>query len=230
MRNVLSDEEWLAARRELLDEEKAVQVARDELARKRRGLGWRKIDKKYVFESENGPRTLAEMFENSSQLLVYHFMFHPDWDEGCKSCSFWADSYDGVVAHLKARDVSLTAISRAPLENLLAYRQRMGWSFPWVSSSGNSFNFDFDVSFTPQQIESGDASYNYHKTSRIGEEMPGLSAFIKVGDEIFHTYSTYSRGLDPFNTAYQLLDLAPKGRDEDDLEFTMSWLRRHDEY
>ena len=230
MKHVLSDENWQAARCELLDEEKAFQIARDKLAQKRRELGCRKINKDYVFESENGSRTLTEMFDGSSQLLVYHFMFHPDWDEGCKSCSFWADSYNGVSPHLKARDVSLVAVSRGPLEKLLAYRKRMGWSFPWLSSSENSFNDDFNVSFTPEQIESGSAMYNYRKTRRIGEEMAGLSAFVKVGDKIFHTYSTYSRGLDPFNSAYQLLDLAPKGRDEDDLEFTMSWLRRHDEY
>ena len=230
MKHVLSDENWLAARCELLDEEKAFQIARDKLAQKRRELGCRKINKDYVFESENGSRTLTEMFDGSSQLLVYHFMFHPDWDEGCKSCSFWADSYNGVIPHLKARDVSLVAVSRGPLEKLLAYRKRMGWSFPWLSSSENSFNGDFNVSFTPEQIESGSAMHNYRKTRRIGEEMAGLIAFVKVGDEIFHTYSTYSRGLDPFNSAYQLLDLTPKGRDEDDLEFTMSWLRRHDEY
>jgi predicted dithiol-disulfide oxidoreductase (DUF899 family) len=214
----------------LLAEEKAFHVARDMLAQKRRELGYRRVHKDYVFESENGPRTLNEMFAGNSQLLVYHFMFHPDWDEGCKSCSFWADSYNGVIAHLKERDVSLAAVSRGPLEKLLAYRKRMGWSFPWLSSGENSFNDDFNVSFTPEQIESGNAMYNYRKSRRIGEEMPGLSAFVKVGDEIFHTYSTYSRGLDPFNTAYQLLDLTPKGRDEDDLEFSMSWLRRHDEY
>jgi predicted dithiol-disulfide oxidoreductase (DUF899 family) len=230
MKHVLSDENWLAARRELLDEEKAFQVARDKLAQKRRELGYRRVHKDYVFESENGPRTLNEIFAGNSQLLVYHFMFHPDWDEGCKSCSFWADSYNGVIAHLKARDVSLAAVSRGPLEKLLAYRKRMGWSFPWLSSGENSFNDDFNVSFTPEQIESGNAMYNYRKSRRIGEEMPGLSAFVKIGDEIFHSYSTYSRGLDPFNTAYQLLDLTPKGRDEDDLEFSMSWLRRHDDY
>ena len=230
MHKISSDAEWLIARRELLDEEKAFQTARDKLAEKRRSLPWRKLDVEYMFEGEGGPVTLADLFAKNSQLLVYHFMFHPDWNAGCKSCSFWADSYDGVVAHLNARDVSLAVISRGPLAKLLAYRERMGWSFPWLSSGDSPFNYDFNVSFSPEQIESGEAVYNYHRTKRIGEEMPGLSAFIKVGDDIFHTYSTYSRGLDPFNTAYQLLDLAPKGRDEDHLEYSMGWLRRHDEY
>ncbi len=230
MHPVLSDEEWLIARGELLDEEKAIQAARDKLAEKRRLLPWRRVDADYVFEGENGSRTMADLFVENSQLLIYHFMFHPDWDAGCKSCSFWADSYDGVVAHLQARDVSLAVISRGPLAKLLAYRERMGWSFPWLSSSENSFNYDFNVSFSTEEIESGEAVYNYRKTKRIGEEMPGLSAFIKVGDELFHTYSTFSRGLDPFNSAYQLLDLAPKGRDEDGLKNSMEWLRRHDEY
>ena len=230
MHKISSDAEWLIARRELLDEEKAFQTARDKLAEKRRSLPWRKLDVEYMFEGEGGPVTLADLFAKNSQLLVYHFMFHPDWNAGCKSCSFWADSYDGVVAHLDARDVSLAAVSRGPLAKLLAYRERMGWSFPWLSSSDNPFNYDFNVSFSPEQIESGEAVYNYRRTKRIGEEMPGLSAFIKAGDDIFHTYSTYSRGLDPFNAAYQLLDLAPKGRDEDHLEYSMGWLRRHDEY
>lgn len=230
MHKISSNEDWLVARRKLLAEEKAFQIARDNLAKKRRELPWRKVDKDYVFDSEYGPRSLSDLFDDTSQLLIYHFMFHPDWDEGCKSCSFWADSYDGVVPHLKARDVSLAVISRGPLENLLGYRKRMGWSFPWLSSSDNSFNYDFNVSFTPEQVESGECNYNYREGVRVGEEMPGLSAFIKVNSDIFHTYSTYSRGLDPFNTAYQLLDLAPKGRNEGDLQFTMEWLRRHDEY
>ncbi|MBT8099723.1 MAG: DUF899 domain-containing protein [Gammaproteobacteria bacterium] len=230
MTTIVSDDEWLAARLDLLAQEKDLQRARDRLAAARRALPWCRVAKDYRFASERGEQTLAELFGDASQLLIYHFMYHPDWDEGCKSCSFWADGYDGVQAHLLARDTRLIAVSRGPLEKLLAYRERMGWTFPWVSSASNSFNRDFGVTFTQEEIDSGDADYNYRKTSRIGEEMPGLSVFRKQDGEIYHTYSTYSRGLDPFNTAYQLLDLTSKGRDEDELQYTMEWLRRRDEY
>jgi predicted dithiol-disulfide oxidoreductase (DUF899 family) len=231
MNSIASDDEWLAARSELLADEKAFQKARDELAAKRRALPWRKVSADYVFDGESGAISLTNLFGDGSQLLIYHFMFHSEWDEGCKSCSFWADSYNGVVEHLKARDTALVAVSSAPLDKLLAYRDQLGWSFPWVSSAGNSFNQDFNVTFTREEIDSGKAVYNYRETQHIGEEMPGLSAFRKDDDgAIYHTYSTYSRGLDPFNTAYQLLDLTSKGRDEDELEFSMSWLKRRDEY
>lgn len=230
MNRIASDDEWLNARREFLDEEKAFQRARDRLAAKRRRLPWRKVTENYVFAGEEGETTLVGLFGESSQLIVYHFMFHPNWDEGCKSCSFWADSYNNCVPHLKARDVSLVAISRAPLEKLLAYRARLGWSFPWYSSGGNSFNFDFGVSFTPEQIESGTAVYNYHETDSAIEELPGISVFSREGEDVYHTYSTYARGLDPYNATYQLLDIVPKGRDEDDLPYTMDWVRRRDEY
>jgi predicted dithiol-disulfide oxidoreductase (DUF899 family) len=230
MHRFTTDDEWLAARRELLKEEKVFQKARDALARKRRELPWRKIDVDYVFDTEAGPRTLIELFGGVSQLLVYHFMFHPDWQEGCKSCSFWADSYNGSVPHLRARDVSLIAISRASLDKLLNYRERLGWSFPWVSSAGNSFNYDFGVSFTPEQIQAGTTEYNYRVASGQAEELPGISVFARDGDAVFHTYSTYARGLDPYNATYQLLDIVPKGRDESDLPYSMDWLRRHDEY
>ncbi len=230
MNRVVSNDEWLAARRKLLDEEKAFQKARDELAKKRRDLPWRKVEADYVFEGDSGRKALPELFEGCSQLLVYHFMFHPEWDAGCKSCSFWADTFDGSVEHLRARDVSLVAISRAPLELLLRYRKRMGWHFPWYSSSTNSFNYDLNVSFSPQQLESGDADYNYKKGNATIEELPGISVFARDGDEVYHTYSTYSRGLDPFNATYQYLDIVPKGRDEDGLPYTMDWLRRRDEY
>lgn len=230
MNRVVSNDEWLAARRKLLDEEKAFQIARDELAKKRRELPWRKVEADYVFEGESGRKALPELFEGCSQLLVYHFMFHPEWDAGCKSCSFWADTFDGSVEHLRARDVSLVAISRAPLELLLRYRKRMGWHFPWYSSSTNSFNYDLNVSFSPQQLESGDADYNYKKGNATIEELPGISVFARDGDDVYHTYSTYSRGLDPFNATYQHLDIVPKGRDEDGLPYTMDWLRRRDEY
>ena len=231
MTRIVDNEQWLAARRELLAEEKALQKARDELARKRREMPWRKIDETYEFEGEDGRQSLAELFGEHSQLLLYHFMYHPDWDEGCKSCSFWADQYDATIPHLKARDVALACISRGPLQKLLAYRKRMGWSFPWYSSAGSSFNFDFGVSFTPEQIDSRDASYNYRDGGWLGPEMPGLSAFVKDdAGNIYHTYSTFSRGLDPLNATYQMLDLVAKGRDEDELEFSMGWLKRHDEY
>lgn len=230
MTTIVSDDDWLAARLELLTREKELQRARDRLASARRALPWRRVAEDYRFATEHGERSLSELFGAASQLLVYHFMYHPDWDEGCKSCSFWADSYNGVQSHLLARDSQLIAVSRGPLEKLLAYRERMGWSFPWVSSSENSFNQDFDVSFTREEIDSGNARYNYRETQQIGEEMPGLSVFRKQDGEIYHTYSTYSRGLDPFNTAYQLLDLTSKGRDEDELQYSMEWLKRSDEY
>ena len=230
MNRIVSDEEWLAARKELLEEEKAFQAARDELAAKRRALPWRAIDREYIFETEHGRKSLAGLFGDASQLLVYHFMFHPEWDAGCKSCSFWADTYDGSVAHLAARDVSLVAISRAPLDLLLAYRERMGWSFPWASSATNSFNFDFGVSFSPKQIQDGTATYNYAEGNAAIEELPGISVFARDGDAVFHTYSTYARGLDPFNATYQLLDIVPKGRDEADLTYPQEWVKRRDEY
>lgn len=230
MNGIVSDQEWLAARQQLLEDEKALQASRDALAARRRALPWRVVERDYVFDTERGRKSLAELFGNASQLLVYHFMFHPEWDAGCKSCSFWADSYDGSVAHLAARDVSLFAVSRAPLELLLAYRDRMGWCFPWASSATNTFNFDFGVSFSPRQIADGTASYNYGASSAKIEELPGISVFARDGDAVFHTYSTYGRGLDPFNATYQLLDIVPRGRDEADLTYPQEWLRRHDEY
>ncbi|MDX1516857.1 MAG: DUF899 domain-containing protein [Woeseiaceae bacterium] len=230
MPKVVSDQEWRKARVELLEAEKELQRARDELAARRRELPWRKVDKHYTFESESGDKSLSDLFGDRSQLLVYHFMFGPDWDEGCKSCSFWADNFNGLVPHLAARDVSLVAVSRAPLDKLVAYRHRLGWSFPWVSSLGSDFNADFHVTFDQAAIDAGKAYYNYRDTGDVVEEMPGLSAFKRYEGAVYHTYSTYSRGLDPFNAAYQLLDLTPDGRNEDDLPYTMDWLRRRDEY
>ncbi len=222
---------WLAARLELLQEEKALQGARDELARKRRALPRVLVERDYVFEGESGPAKFPDLFFGCSQLIVYHFMFHPDWSEGCKSCSFWADNYDRSRVHLRARDVSLVATSSAPLEKLLAYRSRLGWSFPWFSSGKSKFNSDFNVTFTPDEITSGDVVYNYRKNNFGGPEAPGISVFERDKDDaIFHTYSTYSRGLDPYNATYQLLDIAPKGRNEDDLPYSMDWVRRNDEY
>jgi predicted dithiol-disulfide oxidoreductase (DUF899 family) len=231
MTRIVDKAEWLAARLELLADEKALQKARDELAHKRRKLPWLKIHEEYGFEGEDGTKSLGDLFGGYSQLLLYHFMYHPDWDEGCKSCSFWADQYDAAIPHLAARDVALVCVSRGPVEKLLAYRKRMGWSFPWYSSAGSSFNYDFGVSFTPEQVAAKDGVYNYRKAQWLAEELPGLSAFFRDDNgNVFHTYSTFSRGLDPLNATYQMLDVVAKGRNEDDLEYSMSWLKRHDEY
>lgn len=222
--------EWLSERKQLLAAEKELTQQRDSLARRRRELPWLQLDKPYRFETASGPATLADLFGKHSQLLVYHLMFAPDWDAACKSCSFWIDGFSGVLSHLAQRDVSVVAISRAPLAKLQAYAKRMGWTIPWASSAGSDFNYDFGVSFTPETIASGDAVYNYARTKRVGPEQPGISVFRKAEDgTLFHTYSTYSRGIDALNPAYQLLDLLPKGRDEEGSN-PMAWLKRHDEY
>jgi predicted dithiol-disulfide oxidoreductase (DUF899 family) len=227
---VVDRETWLGARLELLDREKELTRLRDELSRQRRALPWVRIEKPYVFATPDGSRSLAELFDGRRQLVVYHFMYGPEWDEGCPSCSFWADSYDGIGVHLAHRDTTLIAVSRAPLKQLLAYRARMGWSFPWVSSLGSDFNIDFHVSFTEEQRQQG-ATYNFAPADSPGEEAPGLSVFARDDDgAVYHTYSCYARGLDPFNSAYQLLDLTPLGRNEDQLPWSMAWLRRHDQY
>ncbi|MFN0090747.1 MAG: DUF899 domain-containing protein [Acidimicrobiales bacterium] len=226
---VVAHEAWLAARIELLEAEKALTRARDELSARRRALPWESVEKTYVFDTPDGPRSLAELFEGRSQLIVYHFMMGPDWTEGCPSCSFWTDSWNGAHVHLAHRDVSFVMASRAPLAAIEAYRTRMGWDVPWVSSLGSEFNLDYGVSFSPAQQTAG-ATYNYAPTDSPGEEAPGLSVFASDGEAVFHTYSCYARGLDALNSAYQLLDLVPKGRDEDSLPWTMAWLRRHDDY
>ena len=211
-----------AARLELLEMEKAHMRAGDELARRRRELPWIPVERSYDFATEHGRRSLGDLFGDASQLVVYHFMFGPDWSEGCPSCSFWADNFDGLGAHLAARDVSFVAASSAPLDRLLAYRDRMGWSFPWVSTAGSTFDRDFEVT--------GSHRYNYRATAAPISESPGLSVFGLRDGAVHHTYSTYGRGLEVFNGAYQLLDLTPHGRDEDGLPWTMAWLRRHDQY
>ncbi len=221
-------EEWLQARRALLEREKELTRLSDELARQRRELPWVPVDKPYSFDTNEGSKTLAELFDGRSQLLIYHFMFAPEWDAGCPSCSASADSFDGGLVHLEQRDVTMLCVSRAPLEKLNAYKRRMGWRFPWVSSLGSDFNFDFGVSFTEEQRANG-AEYNFRKQYELLEELPGLSAFALDGI-VYHTYSSYARGTDILRGDYQLLDRAPKGRDEDDLPWTMAWLRRHDEY
>jgi predicted dithiol-disulfide oxidoreductase (DUF899 family) len=220
---------YRSARLALLAKEKELNRARDELAAERRRLPWVPVTKEYEFEGPDGRLTMRDLFDGRSQLIVYHFMYGPDWEEGCPSCSFWADSFNGMPVHLANRDASLVAVSRAPFAQIEEYRRRMGWSFRWVSSAGSAFNFDYGVSFTPQQQAEG-AEYNFRQ-SDVGDELPGLSVFAMDGaGQVFHTYSAYSRGLDPINSGYQLLDLTPKGRDEDDLPWTMAWLRRHDSY
>ena len=227
---IVSRSEWIEARKQLLAQEKQFTRQRDQLSAARRALPWVRVTERYEFERARGKATLADLFDGKSQLVVYHFMFGPDWDAGCKSCSFWADNFNGIVEHLRHRDVNLIAISRAPLAKLAAYEKRLGWTFDWASSHGNTFNYDFGVSFTPEQLAAGEVAYNYATQKAMGAELPGISVFHKQGNDVFHTYSCYARGLDMMNTAYHYLDLVPKGRDEANLPNTMSWLRRRDEY
>lgn len=229
---IVSHEDWLQARLELLREEKALTQRREALARKRQAMPWERVDAEYIFDTETGPKSLSELFEGRSQLVVYHFMFGPDWEQGCKSCSFWADNFSGISIHLNHRDVTFMAISRAPLSKLLAYRKRMGWDFAWASSGENRFNFDFHVSFTDAEVEAGQAYYNYGVREIGVSDEQGISVFYRdaATGHVYHTYSTHGRGIDAVNGAYQFLDLVPKGRDEDGLGFTMAWVRRHDQY
>ena len=228
---VVSHAEWLAARRELLAKEKDFTRRRDELSRYRRELPWEKIDKRYVFDGPKGKETLGDLFEGRSQLVVYHFMFSPEWNEGCPSCSFWADNFNDIIVHLNHRDVTFVAISRAPLAKIEPFKQRMGWGFKWVSSDQNDFNYDLQVSFSPDQIRRGEVVYNYEPADMDMRDREGVSVFYRDGQgAVFHTYSAYARGIDLLNTAYNYLDLVPKGRDEDALEFTQAWVRYHDRY
>jgi predicted dithiol-disulfide oxidoreductase (DUF899 family) len=228
---VVSPDEWLAARKELLAREKEFNRLRDQLSQQRRALPWVQVEKEYIFDGPKGKETLADLFEGRSQLLVYHFMFHPSWSQGCKSCSFWADNYNSVIVHLNHRDVTMIAVSKATLPQLEAFKQRMGWTFKWVSSFGNDFNRDYHVSFTPEEMEKGEAYYNYQVGKFGREEAPGMSVFYKDPDgKIFHTYSCYARGLDMLNGAYHHLDITPKGRDEADLSYPQAWVRHHDRY
>ena len=227
---VVSQTEWLAARRALLAKEKEFSKARDQLSAARRELPWVKVEKNYIFDGPNGKEALSDLFAGRSQLIVYHFMLGPGWKDGCPSCSLLADHFDGAAIHLAQRDVTLVVVSRAPLAEIEAYKKRMGWRFKWVSSYGTDFNHDFHVSFTPEEKARGKVDYNYAMTEFPSEEAPGLSAFIKDGGSVFHTYSSYARGLDILIGTYNFLDFAPKGRDEAGLPYTMAWVRRHDEY
>ena len=228
---VVSKDRWIAERKTLLAREKELTRLRDQIARERRALPWVRIEKNYVFDAPEGRRTLAELFEGRRQLVVQHFMFAPGWEQGCKSCSFMADHIDGANMHLAQRDLTLLVVSRAPLADIQRFRERMGWRFKWVSSHGSDFNRDFDVSFTPEEIARGEVYYNYGMRPFGAEEAPGISVFAKDGaGDVFHTYSTYGRGVELMMGAYSLLDLAPKGRDEDGLGYTMEWVRHHDRY
>jgi predicted dithiol-disulfide oxidoreductase (DUF899 family) len=226
---IVSPDEWLAARKALLVKEKEFTKARDQLSAARRDLPWVKVEKTYVFDGPAGKETLGDLFDGRSQLIIYHFMFGPDWQAGCPHCSHWADNFNGIIVHLNHRDVTMVAVSRAPYEKLAAYRKRMGWTFKWVSSFGLDFNFDYRVSFTPEEMAANRALYNFVMQEPHASEREGVSVFFK--DEtgaIFHTYSTYARGIDLLNTDYNYLDLVPKGRDEGGRG--PFWVRRHDEY
>jgi predicted dithiol-disulfide oxidoreductase (DUF899 family) len=228
---IVSQDAWLAARRAHLAKEKEFTRLRDQLSAERRALPWTRIEKRYTFEGPDGTQTLAELFDGRSQLIVYHFMFGPGWEQGCPSCSFVADHIDGALVHLAQRDVTLLAVSRAPLAEIEAFKRRMGWRFPWLSSFGSDFNADFHVSFGADELAKGEVYYNYGMTSFPSEEGPGASVFYKNGDgAVFHTYSAYARGLDMLVGTYNWLDLVPKGRDEAALPWTMAWVRHHDRY
>ncbi|HEY3838988.1 MAG TPA: thioredoxin family protein [Bryobacteraceae bacterium] len=228
---VVSHAEWLEARKQLLAREKEFTSQRDALSAERRKMPWVKVEKSYLFDTPAGKRTLSDLFGSKSQLAVYHFMLGPGWEEGCPSCSYLADHFDGMVIHLAHRDVAFTVMSRAPLAEIEAFKKRMGWRFPWASSYGTDFNFDYHVSFSKEDQQSGKAYYNYDHRGFPSEEGPGASVFAKdASGDVYHTYSTYARGLDILIGAYNFLDLVPKGRDEADLAFSMSWVRHHDKY
>jgi predicted dithiol-disulfide oxidoreductase (DUF899 family) len=226
---VVSSEKWLAARKKLLVKEKALTRLADKLAKERRALPWEAVTKDYVFEGPSGTQTLSQLFDGRSQLVIYHFMFVPDWDAGCPHCSRWADNFNGIIAHLNQRDVSMVAVSRAPYAKLAAYRQRMGWSFKWVSSFGTDFNFDYHVSFTPEELKKGKAFYNFKLQNPGVADREGVSVFARdAKGRIFRSYSTFARGIEALNLDYKYLDVVPKGRDEGGRG--PFWVRRHDEY
>ena len=228
---VVSHEDWIEARKALLAKEKELTQLRDSLSAARRELPWEKVETAYSFDGPDGRESLAELFADRSQLIVYHFMLGPGWSEGCKACSFLTDHFEPAVVHLNNRDVTMIAVSRAPLAEIEAFKARMGWTFKWVSSFETGFNRDYQVSFSEDELAAGEITYNYARTKFPMTEAPGLSVFVKDGDgKIFHSYSCYARGLDQFITAYSYLDLVPKGRDEAGLPFAMDWVRLHDSY
>jgi predicted dithiol-disulfide oxidoreductase (DUF899 family) len=228
---VVSRDRWLAARKTLLAHEKELTHLHDQIARERRALPWVRLEQDYVFDTLDGPQPLSALFQGKRQLMVQHFMFGPGWEEGCKSCSFMADHLDGISVHLAQRDIAWLAVSRAPLAEIERFRHRMGWKFRWVSSHGNDFNFDFHVSFTDEERSRGEVYYNYHRMQFPHGEAPGISVFCRNdAGEVFHTYSTYGRGLEVMMGAYQLIDLTPQGRNEEGLSYGMEWLRHHDRY
>ena len=226
--NVVAKDQWLEQRKSLLNKEKALTRLRDEINKERQQLPWVLVENEYIFKGTNANHTLSELFGNHSQLIVQHFMFGSDWAEGCTSCSFWADNYNGTEKHLAARDIAFATISNAPLDRLQAYAERLGWSFPWYSAEGTSFGLDFNVTFDDSAKQKNQIDYNYKTQNWYTEELPGVSVFARdEAGKIYHTYSTYSRGLDSLNGAYHYIDLTPRGRNEDN---GMSWLRRNDDY
>jgi predicted dithiol-disulfide oxidoreductase (DUF899 family) len=228
---VVSREEWLVARKKLLAREKQLTRERDAIAAERRQLPWVKVERNYVFDSPSGKKTLSDLFDGKSQLIVYHLMFGPEWEEACPSCSFNMDHTDGALVHLAERDVSFAAISRAPYPKIAAFKKRMGWRFNWVSSNANEFNDDYRVVFTKEELATGRVDHNFNLEVFPGTDAPGISVFFKdQNGAIFHTYSAYARGTETTMNTYNYLDYVPKGRDEDVLAFTMSWLRHHDRY
>lgn len=230
-REIASREEWLTQRKSLLAREKELTQLRDQLAAERRALPWVRMNKPYSFDTVSGRRSLDQLFDGRRQLVVQHFMFAPGWEQGCKSCSFMADHIEGARVHLQQRDVSFVAVSRAPLADIQRFRQRMGWQFEWVSSFGSDFNQDFGVSFSPEALATGLVDYNYKKQAFPQAEAPGISVFYSDdGGQVFHTYSTYGRGVELMMGAYDFLDITPLGRDEDGLSYGMEWLRHHDRY
>jgi predicted dithiol-disulfide oxidoreductase (DUF899 family) len=228
---IVSRDEWLAARKKLLAREKQLTRERDAIAAERRQLPWVSVESKYVFDSPTGKKTLADLFEGRSQLIVYHFMFGPDWEEGCPSCSFNMDHTDGALVHLAQRDASFVAVSRGSLSKIEAFKKRMGWRFTWVSSFGTEFNYDYHASFTPEEVGKGKINYNFDLSEFPSAEAPGISVFYKDNNgNVFHTYSAYARGTENVVNTYNYLDLVPKGRDEAALYFPMAWVRHHDRY
>jgi len=227
---VVSTEEWTRARKALLEKEKEFTHLREQLAEQRRALPWEMVEKEHIFEGPDGKETLPALFGDKSQLIIYQFMFAPEWEEGCPHCSFWADHYDAMLPHISQRDVSFVVASRAPLDKIKRFKQRMGWRFKWVSSAGADYNYDYQASFRPEDLKRGEAFYNYATVNMKVSEREGISVFYKdENGAVFHTYSTYARGIDAVNPTYQFLDLTPKGRDEN-TKNPQDWVRHHDRY